>query len=226
MASDVKRALAPVLLAATIRGADEWHEMQLSMRRAEVAVGETWHWLLGSKALRIAQRRAALRDGERYLQIGLGTGRSFLPMVLANPSGRNEGVGACEVVLDLCRQTLARAGASNFVLRVGDVRRLALEDDLFDVVMGCYGLGRLPAQDVALAVGEMHRVLRRGGRLLLVNLTRPTPWLYGRLGRGMDLERPMELGPCLVKAGFLDVSRMAYWQALFTSEVLRGVKRG
>jgi SAM-dependent methyltransferase len=145
-----------------------------------LAVSRLWRKLLGDKAIGIARKRTALRDGEKLLALDGGERT------------------------DLCR--------------------LPHEDASFDAVLCCYQLEHIDDGEVDSALRELHRVLRHGGRLLLVNLTRPAPPLYEVLARHLGLPPPVELAPRVVRAGFFEVSRLPYRQGLFVSEVVRAVK--
>ena len=54
---------------------------------------------------------------------------------------------------------------------VGDMCALPFVDQVFDVVTTGYGLRNVP--DLALAIAEIHRVLKPGGQLLSLDFNRP-----------------------------------------------------
>ena len=54
---------------------------------------------------------------------------------------------------------------------VGDMGALPFADQVFDVVTTGYGLRNVP--DLALAIAEIHRVLKPGGQLLSLDFNRP-----------------------------------------------------
>jgi SAM-dependent methyltransferase len=125
------------------------------------------------------------------------------------------------------RRTGLRPGERLLALDGGertDLSRLPHEDASLDAVLCCYQLEGLDDGEVEAALRELHRVLRHGGRLLLVNLTRPAPPLYEELARFLGLPPPVELAQRVVRAGFHEVSRLPYRRGLFVSEVVRGVK--
>jgi len=189
---------------------------------------EAWGPLFGAEAHRLVQRRAALRNGEAYLEVAVGAGFTFLPMTLANPEGRNEGVDLSEGMLARCRQRLYRAGARNYNLQRADARELPFPDQSFDVALCCYLLDELSPADQARTLRELHRVLRRGGRLLVTNVTYGGLPLYELLARRLPWvlggARPVNLAPQLLEQGFKDVSRTTYRRLRLASEVIRAVK--
>jgi arsenite methyltransferase len=118
----------------------------------------------------VAQREAtraalALEPGERVLDIGSGPG--FLVEEMARevgPEGRVAGVDPSESMLALARR---RDGAGAVDLRVGDAFSLPFEDGSFDAAVTTQVLEYV--DDVPRALAEARRVLRAGGRLLVLD---------------------------------------------------------
>lgn len=113
---------------------------------------------------RLAQSRLSARRGELILEAGVGTGLS----ALAYPPG-------CRVVaIDLSAPMLGRAqsrlacrGMSNVSLAQMDAGQLAFGDHQFDAVFAAYLINVVP--DPVAVTRELLRVLRPGGRLVLLN---------------------------------------------------------
>ena len=59
----------------------------------------------------------------------------------------------------------------------GDCLNLPLEDNSFDIVTISFGLRNL--EDRAKGLAEMKRVLKPGGRLLVLEFTQPDKWVRG-----------------------------------------------
>ena len=116
----------------------------------------------------VEQRRAtrevlALRDGEQVLDVGSGPG--FLADEMAREvgaSGRVVGVDPSESMLALARRQTAAAE-----FRAGGALELPFDDGSFDVVVSTQVLEYV--EDVAAALAEARRVLRPGGRLLVLD---------------------------------------------------------
>lgn len=108
------------------------------------------------------------------LEIAIGTGRN-LPYYPADV--RLTGVDLTPVMLELARQRASALGRE-VGLRVGDAQALDLPDARFDTVVATLALSSIP--DVGRAVAEARRVLRPGGRLLLLEHVR-SPLLPVRL---------------------------------------------
>lgn len=123
--------------------------------------------------------RILFGDGRRWvcsqaqgevLEIAVGTGRNleFYP-----PDVTLTGIELSPQMLELARAEAARIG-SQAQLRVGDAERLDFADESFDTVTCTLALCTIP--DDRAAVREMFRVLRPGGRLVLLEHVRsPTP---------------------------------------------------
>jgi demethylmenaquinone methyltransferase/2-methoxy-6-polyprenyl-1,4-benzoquinol methylase len=111
---------------------------------------------------------SALQPGGSALDICTGTGD--LAGVLAGRVGeRGEVVG-----VDFCPAMLERARLKYPRLRFveGDALRLPLEGGRFDAATMAFGLRNLV--DTRAGFAEMKRVLRPGGRALVLELTRPS----------------------------------------------------
>ncbi len=97
------------------------------------------------------------------LDAGCGTG--FLALQLAALGHRVAGVDVAEEMVTLARQKAEAAGLS-VDWRQGDAERLPFEDASFDLLVERHVIWTLPDPSGALA--EWARVLRPGGRLVLV----------------------------------------------------------
>jgi ubiquinone/menaquinone biosynthesis C-methylase UbiE len=141
-----------------------------------------------------ANRRALLRQaGTEILEIGVGTGNSF----------RDYPKGKLIVAVDISREMLSRAKAKitnydgNVSLRHEDVQRLSFDDEVFDTVFSSCVF--CSVADPVKGLRELHRVLRKGGRLLMVEHVRS----QGRLlGSFMD-----RLNPFISKYGVDNINR-------------------
>jgi ubiquinone/menaquinone biosynthesis C-methylase UbiE len=110
------------------------------------------------------------------LEIGLGTGRN-LPHYRADV--RLTGVELSPAMLEIARAR-ARELGREVDLRVGDAQALEFPDQSFDTVVCTLALCTIP--DDRAAVAEVQRVLRPGGRFLLLEHVR-SPVLPVRLGQ-------------------------------------------
>lgn len=109
---------------------------------------------------------ASLAPGERVLDVACGTGlATFAAARAVAPGGEVVGVDLSGRMIELARRRAdVRQEANARFLRM-DAQRLALPDASFDVALCALGLMYLP--DPVQALGEMRRVLRPGGRLVV-----------------------------------------------------------
>jgi ubiquinone/menaquinone biosynthesis C-methylase UbiE len=104
-------------------------------------------------------------NGE-VLELAFGTGRN-LPYY---PAGvRLTGIELSPRMLEIGKRRAEQLGR-DADLRIGDAQALEFEDETFDTVMITFGLCTIP--DDRAAVTETHRVLRLGGRLVLLEHVR------------------------------------------------------
>jgi SAM-dependent methyltransferase len=107
--------------------------------------------------------------GERILEIGPGTGYYSLPVAeWIGSSGRLELFDLQQEMLDHTLRAARGAGLENVVGTQGDARSLPYADGRFDAGYLVTVLGEIPDQQQAL--GELARVIRPGGRLVVGEL--------------------------------------------------------
>ena len=108
---------------------------------------------------------AAGVDG-RSLELGTGTGRVLVP--LTRGGSRVFGIDLSEPMLDRARRRLKRARLPVRLAR-GDIRALPYRSSSFAAVMAPYGIiqSLTSDADLAAALGEAARVLKKGGRLAI-----------------------------------------------------------
>lgn len=163
-------------------------------------------------------RLAALRPGERVLDVACGTG------VVARLASQQVDATGSVAGLDVNPGMLAVARSATppdmpIEWHEASAEAMPLPDASFDVVLCQMGLQFMPNKHAALR--EMRRVLVRGGRLIL-NVPGPTPRLFTIMGEALErhigaeaagfvyqvfsLHDTAEIQNLLSGAGFHDVS--------------------
>jgi demethylmenaquinone methyltransferase / 2-methoxy-6-polyprenyl-1,4-benzoquinol methylase len=137
---------------------------------------------LGSHRLikRFTVELSALRPGHKVLDLAGGTGDfsiRFSPLVGAN--GQVVLADINEAMLAVGRDRVIDAG-DNHNVDVAQVNAecLPFADDSFDCICIAYGLRNVTDKDAALA--SMQRVLKPGGRLLILEFSKPKNPLIGK----------------------------------------------
>ena len=125
------------------------------------------------RALHVAEDRVesavldAVGPGPFRALLDLGTGTGRMLELLAPRADRAIGIDGSHAMLNLARQRIDRSGLRNVQLRQGDLYALPVERDGYDVVVVHQVLHYL--DEPARSVREAARVLRPGGRLLVVD---------------------------------------------------------
>jgi arsenite methyltransferase len=165
----------------------------------------------------VAQRREVLRllallPGEHVVDVGAGPG--FLAAEMAAAVGRSGRVVAVDPSANM--RELARSRGTSFEVSDGSAEALPLPDGAVDAAVATQVLEYVP--DVPGALAEIRRVLRPGGRVLLLD----TDW-DSVVWHSSDADRtravlaaweehlahpylPRTLGGALRDAGFIEVT--------------------
>lgn len=124
---------------------------------------------------------AALEGGPaEVLDVATGTADLAIALRRARPSARVVGVDFAEAMLEVGRAKAARWGV-DVALEVADGTALPYPDASFDAVTVAYGLRNFA--DVDAGLREFRRVLRPGGRLVVLEFPPPPRGAFGRLFR-------------------------------------------
>ena len=173
---------------------------------------------------RRAAERANLHPGQTVLDLCTGTGKLAHELLSSTrPGGRVIGIDFSQPMLERARKL-----EPEVEFRLGDVSRLSEPDASVDAITIGFGLRNLVDREQALR--EMRRVLRPGGRLVILEfapppsgplmrayrfyLTRVMPAIAGRLSAGerhayrylaetvQGFPQPSELAAALERLGF------------------------
>jgi demethylmenaquinone methyltransferase/2-methoxy-6-polyprenyl-1,4-benzoquinol methylase len=122
-----------------------------------------------------AAERAELRAGDAALDVCCGTGDLAFELARrTGPAGSVIGSDFSERMLDLARAKAERRGTAGIRFEWGDALELPYDDGRFDAVTVGFGVRNLA--DLDRGVAELARVLRPGGRLVILEITQPRRW--------------------------------------------------
>lgn len=123
---------------------------------------------------RYAVRMAGVQPGDVVVDVACGTGDLTEAFAARSKAGRVIGVDFTPEMLEVARQKLARRSADvreRVVYQEGDAQALALETASADVVSIAFGIRNV--QEPAQAIAEFARILKPGGRLVILEFDRP-----------------------------------------------------
>ena len=120
-----------------------------------------------------AAARTELGPGDAALDVCCGTGDLALELAkLVSPGGRVVGCDFSEPMLDLAREKTAGRGVEGVRFEWADALELPYDSERFDAVT--VGFGARNLADLDRGLREMARVLKPGGRAVILEITQPT----------------------------------------------------
>jgi len=164
---------------------------------------------------REALKLATIKEGDRVLEVAVGTGRAIVGIANAvGRQGRVYGIDLTEAMLKKAAPKLKRESLPAKVdLAQGSAFSLPFQDGKFDVLYNSYMLDLIDTPQIPPILVEFKRVLKPGGELVLVNMSKNTkrktlfeflyekgPNLYGNC-------RPVLAEPLADEAGFENIRR-------------------
>jgi ubiquinone/menaquinone biosynthesis C-methylase UbiE len=188
---------------------------------------DIWGTLAESRARYRAIELADIKNGQSILEVAVGTGLAFNEIVKRNRNGLNLGIDISPGMLAKEKKRLGKLPGANYELKLGSAFDLPAEDEAFDLVMNNYMFDLIAFKEMDAILAEFKRVLKKGGKLIFVNMT-----VGERFGSGLyDFIfrlSPKTIGGCrgiqlserLLNHGFQVVTREYYQQLLFPSEVI------
>lgn len=151
---------------------------------------------------------AAPAPGEQVLDVGCGTGTVAIELESRVGAGKVRGIDASPEMIEVATEKAAKAGA-DIDVQVALIEALPFADASFDLVTSSLMLHHLPGDLKRKGLAEVRRVLKPGGRFVVVDFAAtshsPLGHLLSILGHGGGESTVSELTPLLKEAGFSDV---------------------
>ena len=192
---------------------------------------DVWAHFTEKKAQDKAIEISKIKDGLTILDVAVGTGNLFNRILKRNPSGFNIGIDISKGMLTKAKSKLSKQPNQNYSLEIGSAFDIKMDNHTVDILFNNYMFDLIPFNQMGSIIDEFFRVLKPGGKLVLVNMTKAE-----RLGAGLYelIYRiyPLAMGGCrgvqqnnlLTKYGFKVITREYIQQMLFPSEVILATK--
>ncbi len=192
---------------------------------------DAWGMLTESKARNRAIELAEIKDDQSILEVAVGTGLAFYEIVKRNPNGTNRGMDLSKGMLSKAKKRLNKLSKASYSLDTGTAFNLEIENESIDILINNYMFDLIPFDDMDKILVEFKRVLKKDGRLILVNMTegerigsRLYDFVYNLSPKTMGGCRGVKLAKRLKQHGFQVEVREYYQQMLFPSEVILALK--
>jgi demethylmenaquinone methyltransferase/2-methoxy-6-polyprenyl-1,4-benzoquinol methylase len=131
-----------------------------------LSAGQDYHW----RRAMVAEVDA--RGGDRILDLATGTGDSARSLV-----ERGNTVVGVDLSLPMLQRAQQKISWSRYCLANGSAYALPLKSERFDAATCAFGIRNMP--DTARALAELHRVLKPGGRIVILEFSMPRGVLRG-----------------------------------------------
>lgn len=193
---------------------------------------DIWGKLAETRARNRAIELAQIRDGQKILEVAVGTGLAFYEIVKRNPNGTNIGVDISKGMLKKARKRLSPVSQANYQLKLGSAFKLEEETEYFDLLVNNYMFDLIAFNEMDSVLTQFKRVLKKDGKLILVNMTTGETFgsgiytlLYRMSPRAFGGCRGVRLSEKLQQHGFQVKIREYHQQLLFPSEVILALKK-
>ncbi|UCD79400.1 MAG: methyltransferase domain-containing protein [Desulfobacterales bacterium] len=193
---------------------------------------DIWGRLAETRARNRALELAKIIDGQKILEVAVGTGLTFYEIVKRNPNGSNTGIDISQGMLKKAEKRLLPLSVANYQLKIGNAFNLEEESEHFDLLVNSYMFDLIAFDEMDAVLREFRRVLKKEGRMILVNMTKGESFgsriyslIYRVSPKAFGGCRPVNLSDKLQQNGFEIKTREYCQQLLFPSEVILALKK-
>jgi ubiquinone/menaquinone biosynthesis C-methylase UbiE len=153
------------------------------------------------------------QPGEKILEIGFGTGHCLVALAKAvGPSGQVIGLDISDGMLSIAKHRLQQEGLNDYAdLHLGDATKIDfIETNSLDGVFMSFTLELFDNPEIPRVLQECHRILKPGGRIAVVSMTKTNPpgmavrmyeWFHEHMPDYADC-RPIFARQALEQSGF------------------------
>lgn len=171
----------------------------------------------------------------KILEVATGPGRVIAEMAEQVDEGtRLYGLDISQKMLAITRKRLEGLRFNNYELKTGNCRELPWPDNHFDILYNGYMMDLIPFEDMPAVLMEFQRVLKHGGQLILLNMSKQSDkrsmleQFYEMLPKSLALYlmgncRPVRMEQRVIEAGFKNVKRK-FIGGLHPSEIVTAIK--
>jgi arsenite methyltransferase len=174
--------LVPLVLAggiagvAVLRSWPRWVSISMALVALWAAAAVVTLNAMLNRPMALPTERFLTSGSGRVLDVGAGSGRAAMGVLLARPNATAVGVDIYSGYWGIDENTPERfmknariAGVADRAdARVGDMRQLPFSDGAFDAVVSSYAIDHKRREERPKAIAEVARVLKPGGEFLLM----------------------------------------------------------
>jgi ubiquinone/menaquinone biosynthesis C-methylase UbiE len=161
-----------------------------------------------------ALKLADVQKGQHVLDVACGTGRGTVGLAEAvGPTGQVDATDLSEAMLAQAHDKIEGLGLGNQVhFKQGNARELPYPDGTYDLLYNGYMFDLIPFEGFLPILKEMARVLKPGGKLVLLNMSKPDErktW-FETVYEKSKIEpcRPVLMSPLVESVDFTDIQRV------------------
>jgi ubiquinone/menaquinone biosynthesis C-methylase UbiE len=162
-----------------------------------------------------------LKNDAIVLDVAAGTGEPGLTIASHLNGGKVISTDLAEGMLEVAQENAKKRGIKNFETIVCDVSELPFADNTFDAISCRFGFMFFP--DMLLAIKEMTRVLKPGGKIATAvwNIPEKNFWITATMG---TISKNIEIAPPAPGApGMFRCSKAGFMSDLFSQAGLKNI---